>query len=137
MNNSEQYFKAVKYAYDLSLKEEEDVKSRGYGYASGADCVRESLERWDIKEPVYDEKTEWKKVLYQIHLDLLIGQSLSELNHFPDHAMSEMHMSWKISEYVEQENLMDDFLAKDGLKHHQEYRELIAEYGLKKAPWEK
>nr|MBQ8251825.1 hypothetical protein [Lachnospiraceae bacterium] len=137
MNDSEKYFNAVKYAYDLSLKEEEEVKKRGYGYASGANSVKSSLERWDIKEPVYDEKTDWKKVLYQIHLDLVIGQSISELNHFPDHAWLERHMEWKISEYVEQEKLMDDFLAKDSLKNHQEYRELIAEYGLKKDPWEK
>ena len=136
MNNSEKYFNAVKYAYDLSLKEEEEVKKRGYGYASGANSVKSSLERWDIKEPVYDEKTDWKKVLYQIHLDLVIGQSISELNHFPDHADSEMHMCWKISEYVEQEQLMDDFLSKSNLRDHLEYRELIEEYGLKKDPWE-
>ncbi len=135
MNNSEKYFEVVKYAYDLSLKEEEQVKSRGYGYASGANSVRSSLKLWDIKEPVYDEKTEWKKVLYQIHLDLLIGESISTLNHFPDHADSEMNMCWKISEYVEQENLMDDFLLKRALRDHQEYRELIKEYGLKKDFW--
>ena len=137
MNNSEKYFKAVKYAYDLGMGEKEEVKKRGYGTAAGASSVRRALERWDIKEPVYDEKTDWKKVLYQIHLTLLIDEDISELSDMQGSALSESYMCQKISEYVEQEKLMDDFLEKYSLKNHQEYRELIAEYGLKKDPWEK
>ena len=136
MNNSEKYFEVVKYAYDLGLKEVEAVKECGYGDASGASSVRRSLERWDIKEPVYDEKMDWKKVLYQIHLGLLIDEDISELSDNPSSALSESYMSRKISEYVEQENLMDDFLAKYRLRDHQEYKELIQEYGLKKDSWE-
>ena len=137
MNNPEKYFEAVKYAYDLGLEEKEGVKKRGYGTAAGESSVRRALEQWDIKELVYDEKTDWKKVLYQIHLNLLIDEDISELSDMQGHALSESYMRRKISEYVEQEKLMDDFLAKYSLKNHQEYYELIAEYGLRKAPGDK
>lgn len=133
MNDSVKYFEAVKYAYDLGV---EEINQHGFSDAIGASSIRRALERWDIKEPVYDEKIDWKKVLYQIHLNLLIDEDISELSDMPGLAKREDHMRMKISEYVEKENLMDDFLARYYLRDHQEYRELIAEYGLKKGFWE-
>lgn len=133
MNDSVKYFEAVKYAYDLGV---EEINKHGFSDAIGASSIRRALERWDIKEPVYDEKIDWKKVLYQIHLNLLMDEDISELSDMPGLAKREDHMRMKISEYVEKENLMDDFLARYYLRDHQEYRELIAEYGLKKGFWE-